>query len=193
MPGYSSPPPDFSTSIDRLIHSAVRSPMHAFKVHYLDIWQSAARQYEKRDASVGKLQPLRRSLSSGHWSSNSYPVSPYPISHSIRFQASSKVISIKTHERAFRHGIVLYRFFAPKSSVTRAMANKSCNVSLDRDFGPGVQCTQFNFMLLFEQSIFGIGISAVLLILSLLRVKRLLRAPVKTSAHPIYIIKMANV
>lgn len=64
--------------------SAVRSPMHAFKVHYLDIWQSVARQYEQRDACAGKVQPLRRSISSGHWSSNSDPVSPYPISHSIR-------------------------------------------------------------------------------------------------------------
>jgi hypothetical protein len=65
-----------------------------------------------------------------------------------------------------------------------------CNVGLDQRFGPVVQCSQFDFTLAFEQSIFGIGISAMFLLLFPFRAKQLFHAPIKIVQHPIYIAKI---
>jgi ATP-binding cassette subfamily C (CFTR/MRP) protein 1 len=68
-----------------------------------------------------------------------------------------------------------------------------CDVAVDRKFGPGVQCSQFDFTLTFEQSIFGIGISTIFLLLFPVRAKQLFCAPIKTTQHPIYLAKIVNV
>jgi hypothetical protein len=68
--------------------------------------------------------------------------------------------------------------------------NGPCNLAQDGLFGPGVPCSQFDFTLTFEQSIFGIGISAVLLLLFPLRLAILRRATIKTSENAIYLFKI---
>jgi ATP-binding cassette subfamily C (CFTR/MRP) protein 1 len=68
-----------------------------------------------------------------------------------------------------------------------------CSVVADRNFGPGVKCDQFDFTLTFEQSIFGIGISSVLLLLFPFRVWSLYRATIKTVKNSIYASKIVRI
>jgi ATP-binding cassette, subfamily C (CFTR/MRP), member 1 len=67
---------------------------------------------------------------------------------------------------------------------------KTCNLLADDKFGPGVDCSQFDFTLTFEQSIFGIGISSVLLLLFPVRLALLRGATIKTSENTIYLFKI---
>ncbi|KAF2396774.1 P-loop containing nucleoside triphosphate hydrolase protein [Trichodelitschia bisporula] len=68
--------------------------------------------------------------------------------------------------------------------------SRSCDVLADRSFGPGVKCDQFDFTVTFEQSIFGIGVSSLFLLLLPLRLWLLRRASTKTRSHPIYAFKI---
>jgi ATP-binding cassette subfamily C (CFTR/MRP) protein 1 len=70
------------------------------------------------------------------------------------------------------------------------MADTSCDQLADRLFGPTIKCSQFDFTLTFEQSIFGIGISALFLLWFPLKIWRLHGGPIKTLTNPIYISKI---
>jgi ATP-binding cassette subfamily C (CFTR/MRP) protein 1 len=72
------------------------------------------------------------------------------------------------------------------------MATTSCNQAADVHFGPTIKCAQFDFTLTFEQSIFGIGFSALFLLLFPIKIKRLLGAPIKTLTNPIYFSKIVR-
>jgi len=67
-----------------------------------------------------------------------------------------------------------------------------CTVLTDRSFGPGVKCEQFDFTLTFEQAIFGIGVSALLLILIPLRILRVFNEERKTTQNSIYYSKIVR-
>jgi hypothetical protein len=61
------------------------------------------------------------------------------------------------------------------------MWNETCNSRSDWDFGPVAKCDQFDFTLTFEQSILGIGVTAVFLLLFPIRLFQLSTATVKTT------------
>jgi ATP-binding cassette subfamily C (CFTR/MRP) protein 1 len=72
------------------------------------------------------------------------------------------------------------------------MATRSCNQAADALFGPPIKCPQFDFTLTFQQSILGIGFSALFLLLFPIKVKRLIGAPIKTLTNPIYFAKIVR-
>jgi hypothetical protein len=78
-------------------------------------------------------------------------------------------------------------------SPPQLQANVPCNVNKDATFGPGVQCSQFDFTLTFEQSILVIGISSLYLILFIIRLGQLYRTSVKTLANTILWAKLVCV
>jgi hypothetical protein len=65
-----------------------------------------------------------------------------------------------------------------------------CDIAKDQQFGPGVQCSQFDFTLTFEQAIFGIGISSLYLICFIIRLGQLYRKSIKTLPSPIHVTKL---
>ena len=69
----------------------------------------------------------------------------------------------------------------------------TCHVN-DNAFGPTVQgCRDnFDFTLLFEQSILSIGPSVLLLLLAPLRLSHLVKCEVKALPHPMRIIKVVR-
>ena len=64
-------------------------------------------------------------------------------------------------------------------------ANDHCTVSLDREFGPGIRCPQFDFTLTFEHWIFGITTSVAFIILVFLRLWRLVGKDITSRENPI--------
>jgi hypothetical protein len=65
-----------------------------------------------------------------------------------------------------------------------------CDLAKDRLFGPGVQCSQFDFTLAFEQAIFGVGISSCYLICSFIRLRQLHGASIKTLPNFVFGAKL---
>jgi hypothetical protein len=59
-------------------------------------------------------------------------------------------------------------------------ANGPCDLAKDGHFGPGVQCSQFDFTLTFEQAVFGVGISSFFLICTFIRLGQLHGQSIKT-------------
>jgi ATP-binding cassette, subfamily C (CFTR/MRP), member 1 len=70
--------------------------------------------------------------------------------------------------------------------------NVPCTESKDALFGPGISCSQFDFTLLFEQSILGIGISSLFLILALLRFWQLRGKSVKANSSWVHALKIVS-
>jgi ATP-binding cassette subfamily C (CFTR/MRP) protein 1 len=75
------------------------------------------------------------------------------------------------------------------------MANSSldviCNAAADGKFGPGIQCSQFDFTLSFEQTIFFLGVSASFLIFFPWRTYQLYGTTIKTiksAFHPLKVV-----
>jgi hypothetical protein len=67
-----------------------------------------------------------------------------------------------------------------------------CTTAQDALFGPGVACSQFDFTLFFEQSVLGIGISSLFLILALLRVWQLRGKSVKANSSWVHALKIVS-
>jgi ATP-binding cassette, subfamily C (CFTR/MRP), member 1 len=73
------------------------------------------------------------------------------------------------------------------------MSNETvCGFKADGDFGPIVKCEDFDFTLTFEQTILGIGIPTVFLLLFPLRLFQLHSATVKTAKNLIEYIKLVS-
>jgi hypothetical protein len=68
-----------------------------------------------------------------------------------------------------------------------------CNTTADNQFGPVVPCVDFDFSLAFEQSVFIIGTSSLLLLLFPFRFIQLYAASIKTFATPLQHIKIVGV
>lgn len=66
------------------------------------------------------------------------------------------------------------------------MAPNSCTVTTDSHFGPTAKCSQFDFTLTFEQSIFGIGINALFLLWLPFKLRILYSAPIRTTSNVIH-------
>ena len=67
-----------------------------------------------------------------------------------------------------------------------------CQIALDRKFGPGIQCSQFDFTITFEQEIFGIIVSSIFLILITLRCWRVYGKKVITTSETILWVKAVS-
>jgi hypothetical protein len=97
---------------------------------------------------------------------------------------------------AFKRGHVSKSSLCADTVHTPDMANSQlktsgpCDPAKDRPFGPGVQCSQFDFTLTFEQAIFGVGISSFYLICSFIRLGQLHRKPIKTLPSPFFAAKL---
>jgi hypothetical protein len=73
------------------------------------------------------------------------------------------------------------------------MSNQStCGLKADEAFGPIAKCNDFDLTLTFEQSILGIGVSAVFLLLFPLRLLQLFSATVKTTKSVIEYAKLVS-
>ena len=73
------------------------------------------------------------------------------------------------------------------------MSNETiCSFKTDGDFGPVAKCKEFDFTLTFEQSILGIGVSAVFLLLFPIRLFQLYSATVKTTKSLIEYAKLVS-
>lgn len=70
------------------------------------------------------------------------------------------------------------------------MANVPCTELLDSHFGPIAKCDQFDFTLTFEQSIFGIGISALFLLWLPFKLRNLYGASIRTTTSAIHKAKI---
>lgn len=69
----------------------------------------------------------------------------------------------------------------------------ACNYTTDSEFGPAVRCEDFDFTLAFEQSIFFIGVSSLLLLILPLRISYLYNKPLKLHRSAIfYASKVVN-
>jgi hypothetical protein len=68
----------------------------------------------------------------------------------------------------------------PEMANSQLKTNGPCDLAKDGLFGPGVQCSQFDFTLTFEQAIFGVGISSIYLICFLIRLGQLHGQSIKT-------------
>ena len=65
-------------------------------------------------------------------------------------------------------------------------------LEMDQSFGPGIQCSQFDFTITFEHIIFGITASTIFLILIILRLWRLFRKETVTVSHPVLWAKLVG-
>jgi hypothetical protein len=70
------------------------------------------------------------------------------------------------------------------------MANQDCDLSADRRIWPVVDCNDFDFTLAFEQVGFVIVISCIFLLLSIFRVKIVLREDIKALSTFIHKFKI---
>lgn len=68
----------------------------------------------------------------------------------------------------------------------------SCDISHDVMFEPGAKCSQFDFTLMFEQSIFGIGISGLFLIIFLFQLVKLPGKTIKAYQSPFHWVKLVS-
>ena len=71
-----------------------------------------------------------------------------------------------------------------------------CTISLEDQFGPqvGAECLDgFDFTLLFEESMFSISISAILLVVIPLRIAYLIRKPRKVVSGVLQLVKLVRV
>jgi hypothetical protein len=76
------------------------------------------------------------------------------------------ILRPRVHKQPHLYSIV------KKIHSTFAMWSHKCTLADDRKFGPGVQCRDFDFTLLFEQLILGIVVSSIFSLLVLFRVKK---------------------
>lgn len=68
----------------------------------------------------------------------------------------------------------------------------SCSIALDGVFGPGVRCNQFDFTLFFEQSVFGIGVTALSILFFATKLSLVYKKPVQTVKHWIHPTKIVG-
>ncbi|KAF2434238.1 P-loop containing nucleoside triphosphate hydrolase protein [Tothia fuscella] len=68
--------------------------------------------------------------------------------------------------------------------MERGNVVRQCNISLDQAFGPSIKCQQFDFTLTFEQSILGIGVSFIFLLVLPLKAYRLYGSSTKIIYSP---------
>src|ERR1700761_3091207 len=73
-----------------------------------------------------------------------------------------------------------------------AMFPHTCSLAADRKFGPLIQCKEFDFTLVFEQSILVIAVSTLFLISIPLRLKKVLSQDEKTFATKGYYAKLVS-
>ena len=69
---------------------------------------------------------------------------------------------------------------------------QSCTPELDRRFGPAISCQDFDFTLAFEQTIFGIGVSCLVLIFTIICFGRPLGAERVVLTSRIYFAKIVS-
>ncbi|KAF2663667.1 hypothetical protein BT63DRAFT_465330 [Microthyrium microscopicum] len=65
-----------------------------------------------------------------------------------------------------------------------------CNVTRDQEFGPAIRCPQFDFTLTFEQSILGVGVSSIFLLLLPFKAYNLYGSSTKTLFTFIHALKI---
>jgi hypothetical protein len=71
-------------------------------------------------------------------------------------------------------------------------SNGPCDLAKDRLFGPGVQCSQFDFTLAFEQAIFGVGVTSFFLVLWFVRLGQLHGQSIKTLPSLVFPAKLVR-
>jgi hypothetical protein len=67
-----------------------------------------------------------------------------------------------------------------------------CDAAKDGQFGPGINCSAFDFTLTFEQAIFGIGITSFYLILFIIRLGQLYGQSIKVRPGLILWVKLVR-
>ena len=72
------------------------------------------------------------------------------------------------------------------------LSSQSCKRGNDAEFGPVVQCDQFDFTLAFEHAILGIGLASFFLILLIRRLIRLLSESIKVRINLIYYVRVVS-
>jgi hypothetical protein len=63
---------------------------------------------------------------------------------------------------------------------------RECSLAEDRKFGPVLRCDRFDFTLTFEQSLFSIGLSGLLILSLPLHLRNLLSQEAKALATNVY-------
>lgn len=95
------------------------------------------------------------------------------------------------NEEAFKKSIDCIAYFhIDLNQLISIMATVPCTELTDSQFGPVANCDQFDFTLTFEQSIFGIGISALFLLWLPFKLQSLYGASIRTTASAIHKAKI---
>jgi hypothetical protein len=84
-----------------------------------------------------------------------------------------------------------FSFFTP-TIMANSSLDAACNVVADSDFGPGIQCSQFDFTLSFEQAILFLGISASFVFFFPWRTYQLYGTTIKTLNSTFHPLKIAS-
>jgi hypothetical protein len=71
-------------------------------------------------------------------------------------------------------------------------ALRECSLAEDRKFGPLLSCDGVDFTLTFEQSIFAIGLAALLILSLPLHMRKLLSQDAKALATSVYKLKVVS-